>query len=77
MAKALTKLFHDVYRTHKCSGVASKGCDGKGFNPLRNSPEVRRMDLDQCTEGMIRTIFGIVRNSRKFTLSSCYQGENI
>jgi hypothetical protein len=72
-----TKLFHDVYRTHRDGGVATKGCDEKGFNPLRNASEARRMDLDQCTEGMVRTVFGIVHNSCKFTLPSCYQGENI
>jgi hypothetical protein len=54
------KLFHNIYRSHKQDIEATKGYQKTCFNPLRSAAEESRMGFDSCTEGMVRSIYGIV-----------------
>jgi len=56
------KLFHEIYKSHRDGKDAGRKGD-KSFNPLKMAAEERRIGLDSTTEGMVRAIFGVVRDS--------------
>jgi hypothetical protein len=56
-----TKLFHDIYRSHKESGRAKEG----GFNPFRSLSLHQETALDKETDAMARSIDWLVRTSRE------------
>jgi hypothetical protein len=47
-----TRLFHDIYRSHKDSNSGGK----EGFNPLRSLPAGVERDLDAPTREMVKEI---------------------
>ena len=55
------KLFHDIYRSHKDGSSGGRG--DKAFNPLKMAAEEDKMGLDLTTEGMVRSIYGVVCSS--------------
>lgn len=58
------KLFHDIYRSHKDGSSGGRG--EKAFNPLKMAAEEGRTGLDLTTEGMVRSIYGVVCSSCEF-----------
>jgi hypothetical protein len=55
------KLFHDIYRSNKDGSSGGRG--EKAFNPLKMAAEEGKMGLDLTTEGMVRSIYGVVCSS--------------
>lgn len=55
-----TRLFHDIYRTHKESGGAKEG----GFNPFRLIESNKETGLDKATDEMARSFAWLLRTSR-------------
>jgi hypothetical protein len=63
-----TRLFHDIYRSHK---EGNGGERKEGFNPLRCLREVdATIGLDQATDHMVRSILSIIHVQCKFAFSS-------
>jgi hypothetical protein len=60
-----TRLFHDVYRSHR-EGIVGRSGRECGFNPLRVlAGEGTRVELDRATDVMTNSIYDLIRKSRK------------
>ncbi len=59
-----TKLFHDIYRSHKDGSGGGRG--DKAFNPLKMAADAGKMELDLKTERMVRLIHKVVFRSCEY-----------
>jgi hypothetical protein len=56
-----TKLFHDIYRSHKDGNGG--GRKEKAFNPLKMAGRGAKMELDSPTEKMVKAVRAVTCNS--------------